>query len=110
MKKLVILNDIDEVIRMLGGQTKLAGRLGIKQPNVFKWKKRNKIPSTQIIPVALALSSRGYALSTDLLNIRGVSGALFATLYQSEGESELNKTQKRHDSEQQELAFQPAAE
>ncbi len=105
MKKFVILNDAEDVIRVLGGQTKLALRLGIKQPNVFKWKKRNKIPATQIIPVALALGTKGYVLSADLLNIRGVSGALFATVYQATDEPRVNGSQKRHNSEQSELEF-----
>ncbi len=103
MKKLVILDKAEDVISVLGGQTRLAARLGIKQPSIFRWKERNQIPMTQVIPVMLALSGKGYVLSAKLLNIRGVSGAIFATVYQDRDECAVNRSQKKHDSEQPEL-------
>ena len=54
MQNLDILN---EVIRIAGGQTELARRLGIKQANVWNWinRARGVIPPDQVIPVARAI-------------------------------------------------------
>lgn len=39
---------IQRAVRIAGGQSRLADRLGIKQPSVAEWIKRGKAPATRV--------------------------------------------------------------
>lgn len=57
---------LDDVIRLLRSQSELARRLGLRQPQVAKWKRKGRIPMARVPAVSRLTGIPAYQLRPDL--------------------------------------------
>ncbi|VVC76029.1 hypothetical protein AQUSIP_13300 [Aquicella siphonis] len=59
-------NPIEEAIEIVGGQTALAKKIGVKQPTVFKWLKKGVIPPRKVLIVEKITGISRFKLNPDI--------------------------------------------
>jgi len=59
---------IQTAVRIAGGQSRLADRLGIKQPSVAEWIKRGKAPATRVREISAITGIQCELLRPDVFN------------------------------------------
>lgn len=68
------IKSVGELIAEMGGQTALARRLGIKQPQVWRWKNEGLVGPKYFLAINQLLRGKGLSVSPDVFRMRKIKG------------------------------------